>query len=72
MDDFIAEFVSEAREMLQALECELVAWERDPASRERLDAIFRFAHTIKGNCGFFDLPRLQALAHAGSFAWGAP
>lgn len=64
MDDLIAEFVSEAREMLQALECELVAWERDPSDRARLDAIFRFVHTVKGNCGFFDLPRLQALAHA--------
>lgn len=70
MDDLIAEFVSEAREMLQALECELVAWERDPADRARLDAIFRFVHTVKGNCGFFDMPRLQALAHAAEDALG--
>lgn len=64
MDDFLAEFVNESREMLLALECELVAWERDPDDRARLDAIFRFVHTVKGNCGFFDLPRIEALAHA--------
>ena len=64
MDDLIGDFISEAREMLQALEGELVEWERDPDDRERLDAIFRFVHTVKGNCGFFDFPRLEALAHA--------
>ncbi|MGH6787798.1 MAG: chemotaxis protein CheA [Novosphingobium sp.] len=64
MDDLITEFIAESREMLAALEGELVAWEHDPGDRERLDAIFRFFHTVKGNCGFFDLPRLQALSHA--------
>ncbi len=64
MDDLINDFICEAREMLQALEVELVAWERDPSDRERLDVIFRFFHTVKGNCGFFDLPRLEALSHA--------
>lgn len=64
MDDLLAEFVAESREMLEALGCEIVAWEADPADRARLDAIFRFVHTVKGNCGFFDFPRLQALSHA--------
>ncbi len=64
MDEFIAEFVNESREMLEALERELVAWEREPGDQARLDVIFRFFHTVKGNCGFFDLPRLEALAHA--------
>lgn len=63
MDDLITEFIAESREMLAALEGELVEWEHDPTERERLDAIFRFFHTVKGNCGFFDLPRLQALSH---------
>ena len=35
-----------------------------PDDRARLDAIFRFVHTVKGNCGFFDFPRLEALSHA--------
>ncbi len=64
MDDLLAEFVAESREMLDALGSEIVAWEVDPSDRERLDAIFRFVHTVKGNCGFFDFPRLEALSHA--------
>ena len=63
MDDLIAEFIAETREMLEALERALVAWERDPSDRAQFDQIFRFIHTVKGNCGFFDLPRIQALAH---------
>jgi two-component system chemotaxis sensor kinase CheA len=64
MDDLLAEFLAETREMLEAVGGELVAWEADPADRARLDAIFRFVHTVKGNCGFFDFPRLEALSHA--------
>ncbi|HET9429014.1 MAG TPA: chemotaxis protein CheA [Allosphingosinicella sp.] len=64
MDDLINEFLSETREMLQALSGAIVAWEREPGDRARLDEIFRFVHTVKGNCGFFDLPRLQQLSHA--------
>lgn len=68
MDDLLAEFVAETREMLAAIEGELVAWEADPADRARLDAIFRFVHTVKGNCGFFDFPRLEQLSHAAESA----
>ena len=64
MDDLIADFVAECREMLEALGGEIVAWEASPNDRARLDSIFRFVHTVKGNCGFFDFPRLEALSHA--------
>ncbi|MEO6113084.1 MAG: chemotaxis protein CheA [Sphingomicrobium sp.] len=64
MDDLIADFVAECREMLEALGGEIVAWEASPDDRARLDNIFRFVHTVKGNCGFFDFPRLEALSHA--------
>src|SRR5258708_13390036 len=62
MDDLIADFVAECREMLEALGGEIVAWEAEPDDRARLDSIFRFVHTVKGNCGFFEFPRLQALS----------
>ncbi|WP_028970809.1 chemotaxis protein CheA [Sphingomonas sp. URHD0057] len=64
MDDLIADFVAECREMLEALGGEIVAWEARPDDRARLDSIFRFVHTVKGNCGFFEFPRLEALSHA--------
>ena len=64
MDDLLQEFIAETRETLAALAGEIVAWEADPADRARLDAIFRFVHTVKGSCGFLDLPRLARLSHA--------
>ena len=64
MDDLIQEFIAETRETLEALSGEIVAWEAQPADRARLDAIFRFVHTVKGSCGFLDLPRLGRLSHA--------
>ena len=64
MDDLLADFVAETREMLEASGGEIVAWEADPSDRARLDSIFRFVHTVKGNCGFFDFPRLERLSHA--------
>ena len=62
MDDLLADFIAETREMLEASGGEIVAWEADPADRARLDTIFRFVHTVKGNCGFFDFPRLADLS----------
>ncbi|MFD1611356.1 chemotaxis protein CheA [Sphingomonas tabacisoli] len=64
MDDLLAEFLAETRETLDALSGEIIAWEADPGDRSRLDAIFRFVHTVKGSCGFLDLPRLERLSHA--------
>jgi two-component system chemotaxis sensor kinase CheA len=64
MDDLLADFVAETREMLEASESEIIAWEANPADGSRIDAIFRFVHTVKGNCGFFDFPRLAHLSHA--------
>lgn len=64
MDDLLQEFIAETRETLEALSGEIVAWEAAPTDRARLDAIFRFVHTVKGSCGFLDLPRLARLSHA--------
>jgi two-component system chemotaxis sensor kinase CheA len=71
VDDLINEFIAETREMLEALSGEIVAWEAMPDDRARLDEIFRFVHTVKGNSGFFDLPRIRALSHAAEDALSA-
>jgi two-component system chemotaxis sensor kinase CheA len=71
MDDLLQEFIAETRETLEAVSGEIVGWEADPADRARLDAIFRFVHTIKGSCGFLDLPRLARLSHAAEDALAA-
>ncbi|MBA3940997.1 MAG: chemotaxis protein CheA [Sphingopyxis sp.] len=64
MDDLLNDFLAETAEILAEAGGALVAWEADPADRERLDAIFRLVHTIKGSSGFLALPRVTALAHA--------
>ncbi|MFM9978157.1 MAG: chemotaxis protein CheA [Sphingomonadaceae bacterium] len=71
MDDLIGEFVAETRETLESLGGQLVSWEANFGDTERLDAIFRFVHTVKGSCGFLDLPRIAALAHAAETVLGA-
>ncbi|WP_404713582.1 chemotaxis protein CheA [Sphingomonas sp. MMS24-J13] len=64
MDDLLSDFIAETRETHDAIAGEIVAWEADPSDRARLDAIFRFVHTVKGSSGFLDLPRLERLSHA--------
>jgi two-component system, chemotaxis family, sensor kinase CheA len=64
VDDLTGEFIAETRETLEAIGEALVAWEADPSETARLDEIFRFVHTVKGSCGFLDLARIEALAHA--------
>ena len=71
MDELLQEFIAETRETLEALAGEIVAWEANPTDRARLDAIFRFVHTVKGSCGFLDLPRLARLSHSAEDVLGA-
>ena len=70
MDELIGEFVAETRETLGHIGEALVDWESHPNDAARLDQIFRFVHTVKGSCGFLDLPRIGALAHAAESALG--
>jgi len=70
MDDLMTEFLTETAENLAALDIELVKLEQEPETPGLLANIFRLVHTIKGTCGFFGLPRLEALAHAGENVLG--
>ena len=71
MDDLIIEFIAESREGLEALDSELVRFERNPDDPELLGGVFRLIHTIKGACGFLGLNRLQTVAHAAENVLGA-
>ncbi|WP_373475738.1 chemotaxis protein CheA [Sphingorhabdus sp.] len=64
MDDLLDDFIAETRETLEALSGQLVQWEKNPQDRTLIDGVFRFVHTVKGSCGFLDLPRLLRLSHA--------
>lgn len=65
MDPLMAEYLQEAREHLANIEGELLAMEAegDQLNEERVNGVFRAAHSIKGGAGFFSLDNIQKLAH---------
>lgn len=63
MDDLIGEFLVETNENIGELDNDLILLEQDPGNAGLLSKIFRIMHTIKGTCGFLDLPRLGSVAH---------
>lgn len=64
MDDLLAQFVIEAAELTQQAAEDLLALERNPGDRARLDSAFRAIHTLKGSVGLFDLAPMQSALHA--------
>ncbi|MBS7457245.1 chemotaxis protein CheA [Coralloluteibacterium stylophorae] len=62
-DDIAADFIVEAQEIVDRLGEQLVDLEHAPGEAERLNAVFRAFHTIKGGAGFLDLPPMVALCH---------
>ncbi len=63
--ELLDQFVSEARECLEAISGKLLQVERDPADAALLNDLFRSVHTLKGNCGLFEFKPLETVVHAG-------
>lgn len=63
-DDVLKTFITESRELLEAMETDLLGLERSGAPEETLHAIFRAAHTVKGSAAMFGLEHLVHFAHA--------
>jgi two-component system chemotaxis sensor kinase CheA len=65
MDDdlLVQTFAAESEENLAAIEQALIALERDPDDEEALRAIFRAAHTIKGNAATLGFRTVAEFAH---------
>ncbi len=57
-------FVHESEEDLLELNNALLDLERDPASSEAIETVFRVAHNLKGNFGVMGFSRAGDLAHA--------
>lgn len=62
-EDFIQEFVEEAREHLENFERILLA-DLAAIGADQINDAFRAIHSIKGTAGFFGLARIVAIAHA--------
>ncbi|GAA0276679.1 chemotaxis protein CheA [Halobacterium noricense] len=64
MDDYLEAFVREGEEHVTNLNNALLELESDPGNEEAMDAIFRTAHTLKGNFGAMGFEDASELAHA--------
>jgi two-component system, chemotaxis family, sensor kinase CheA len=71
MDELLAEFITETKESLDALDVDIVKLEQDPNDKNLLSSIFRVMHTIKGTCGFLGLDLLASLAHSAENVLGS-
>ena len=67
MDDFEIElkhdFLQEARELLQNTEASFLELEKDPSNKTLIDAIFRFAHNLKGTSRAVGFGQIAELTH---------
>ncbi|WP_203236464.1 Hpt domain-containing protein, partial [Methylobacterium crusticola] len=71
MSDLVAEFVVEARELVQSATEDLLVLEAAPADAAALDRVFRAFHTLKGSVGLFDFPPFLAVLHAAEDGFSA-
>ncbi|WP_108462690.1 chemotaxis protein CheA [Devosia naphthalenivorans] len=63
MDELMAQFIVEARDLVQGAIDDLLALETESLDVARLDSAFRAVHTLKGSTGLFDLPALHSALH---------
>lgn len=56
-------FISESREYLRTIGSLIVDLEKDAGDREKIDALFRVAHSIKGMAASMDYRDISELAH---------
>ena len=64
LDDFKATYFDECSELLIELEEQFAAIQSGERTSDRLNAIFRAIHSIKGGAGAFGFSELVAFAHA--------
>lgn len=63
MEQALQTFIAESRELLEDMEQALLDVGKGEDGQERINAIFRAAHTIKGSSGLFGLDRIVAFTH---------
>jgi two-component system, chemotaxis family, sensor kinase CheA len=63
MEQALATFVAEARELLGKMESVLLACEQSGPEADTVSELFRSAHTIKGSAGLFGLDEIVAFTH---------
>ena len=59
----LPEFLSSTHALVDEIERDLLALEKDPQNEERVNNVFRAFHTIKGESGLLGISNLNNLAH---------
>ncbi len=62
MDDLIGEFVADVRDSFALIQADLDCLDKNPNAREAVNAVFRFIHTVHGNCGFLRFDRFARIS----------
>ena len=64
MNEFVRQFVIESRELVEQAMDDLLALEKAPRDRERLDSAFRAFHTLKGGASIVEFHAMERAVHA--------
>jgi two-component system chemotaxis sensor kinase CheA len=64
MNALLAQFIPEARELIETAGAGLLELERHPHQMGLVNDVFRAVHTLKGSSGLFDVKPLTSLVHA--------
>ena len=62
-EELLKDFFSEAEQMVDNLESNILAIENDPSNHDAIDEIFRAAHTLKGNSATVEMSEITEFAH---------
>ena len=61
--DMIRDFISNADELIERLDEQILALEQNPSEKEIINEIFRAAHTLKGAAGMFAFRAMERIMH---------
>jgi len=71
MDELLGQFLIESRELVDKAVDDLLALEKTPNNRERLEDAFRAFHTLKGGAGIVEFAAMQEALHCAEDAFAA-
>jgi two-component system, chemotaxis family, sensor kinase CheA len=64
VNEFLAQFVIESRELVDQAADDLLALEQSPDDRGHLDGVFRAFHTLKGGAGIVEFAAMARAVHS--------
>lgn len=63
MDQFQKKFIEEATDLINELEDSLLILENNPNDKERISAVFRVMHSLKGSSAMFGFDKIDEFTH---------